>query len=125
MIFRGLMGGRQAAPGYEDVPPQQIAALSERAWLVDVRETSELTDGLGHIAGVRHVPLGQVAAAFADVDRGQPIVVICRSGGRSGSAARQLVAMGFEKVYNVEGGMMGYNWAGLPVSHDPTLRDVR
>ncbi len=48
-------------------------------------------------------------------DPNQELVVVCRSGGRSGAAARQLVQMGFTHVMNLRGGMLGYAAAKLPV----------
>ncbi|MDH5490812.1 MAG: rhodanese-like domain-containing protein [Myxococcales bacterium] len=125
MFFQQTTRNHPETARVEEIDPISASTLDPEVWLVDVREIRELTDPLGHVAGVRHVPMGAVGAAFAEVDRAQPIALICRSGGRSGAAARRLVAMGFERVYNVSGGMMGWNRAGLPVSHDATLGDVR
>lgn len=83
--------------------------------LVDVREAHELDGELGHIRGVEHVPLATVAQAAAAWDREAEIVVICRSGGRSARAAEQLAALGFRRVFNMAGGMLAWNAAGLPV----------
>jgi rhodanese-related sulfurtransferase len=47
------------------------------------------------------------------------VIVVCRSGGRSGKAALQLEAMGFAKVVSMRGGMMEWNRVRLPVTHAP------
>jgi rhodanese-related sulfurtransferase len=40
--------------------------------------------------------------------------VVCRSGNRSGSACGTMKKAGFEKMYNLAGGMMAWEQAGLP-----------
>ncbi len=46
---------------------------------------------------------------------GEPLYVICNSGGRSTKACEKLVAAGFTNIINVEGGTKGWAAAGLPV----------
>ncbi len=83
---------------------------------IDVRETDELVGELGHIEGVEHVPLATVEQAAARWDREQPLVIVCRSGGRSGKAALQLEALGFTKVASMRGGMTAWNRARFPIA---------
>jgi len=67
------------------------------ALLVDVRTPEEY--GAGHIEGAVNIPLGELGARLKELgDPKQPVVVYCRSGNRSGQAARQLKAEGFTKV---------------------------
>ena len=84
--------------------------------LVDVREPDEFTGELGHVAGAELVPLGDVAAAAAGWDREAPLVVLCRSGGRSGRAATALEQLGFKRVASMAGGMLRWNALGQPVA---------
>ncbi len=101
--------------GYADVSVSEVAALEPgKARLVDVREPQEFTGELGHVAGAELVPLATVVAAAAAWDKARPLVVICRSGGRSARAAGQLAAMGFRAVHNMSGGMLAWNEARLP-----------
>ncbi|MEW5852590.1 MAG: rhodanese-like domain-containing protein [Myxococcota bacterium] len=104
------------ARGFRDVTVQQVHDMKGRVRVVDVRETAELHGELGHIEGVEHVPLSTVVAAAAPWPRHEEVVVVCRSGGRSGNAAAALVAMGFTRVMNMVGGMLAWNAAGLPVA---------
>lgn len=90
--------------------------------LIDVREPDEFRGELGRIQGAELVPLGTIERAAAAWDRAQPVVLICRSGGRSGKAALTLLAAGFGKVVSMRGGMMGWNAKGLPVERDGGLR---
>jgi rhodanese-related sulfurtransferase len=100
---------------YTDISVRDIESYRGKARLVDVREPFEYTGDLGHIAGAELVPLGSVSGAASSWDPNEPIVLICRSGGRSGRAADALVRAGFKNVMNMAGGMMAYNAAGLPV----------
>ena len=103
------------ADGFRDVDPLLLWQHLADAAMIDVRESHELTGELGHIRGVRHVPLATVATAAQHWDREEPVVMICRSGGRSANAARVLVQMGFTRVMNLRGGMLAWNAVNLPV----------
>ena len=108
------------AQGYLEARPGDIAGRS-RLVLVDVREEDELLDALGHIHGVRHVPLAQLLAqGLPDVDPGAQVVCICKAGGRSAKAATSLVARGFREVYSVSGGMIRWNAEERPVARTRT-----
>ncbi len=83
--------------------------------VVDVRESDEFVGPLGHIAGAELVPLGTVENAAQKWDPQQPLVLVCRSGGRSGKAALALEAKGFKRVASMRGGMMLWNDQRLPI----------
>ena len=83
--------------------------------VIDVRETREFTDALGHIRGARLLPLSELAARSAELDRGRPIVTVCRSGARSAQAAVLLQKSGFVDVANLAGGMLRWRAEALPV----------
>ncbi|MCC7537010.1 MAG: MBL fold metallo-hydrolase [Deltaproteobacteria bacterium] len=105
----------RSASGIPELPPEWVAAHSGETPIVDVRELAELDGDLGHIQGVRHVPLGALEAAAATWGRDTPLVIVCRSGGRSGKGALTLAAMGFHKVASMRGGMTAWNARRLPV----------
>jgi rhodanese-related sulfurtransferase len=109
------------ADGFRNVDPLLLHAQRSDVRMIDVREPHEYISELGHIAGAELVPLGTVALASTRWDPEKEIVVICRSGGRSAAAARQLVAKGFTRVMNLRGGMLAYNAAGLPVVREEEL----
>ena len=104
------------AAGYRDVPVAAARPLLAAARLVDVREPHEFTGELGHIAGAELVPLATVVDATATWDRHAPLLIICRSGGRSARAATALAGAGFVELYNLSGGMLAWNDAGFPVA---------
>lgn len=101
--------------GFRQISPTNAAPHLASLKIIDVREPSEFNDALGHIPGASLVPLGTVLDAAKDLDRSTPILLVCKSGGRSGRAAGALAAMGFPHLYNLAGGMMGWNDARLPV----------
>ena len=103
------------ADGFRDADALLLHEHLKEVRVVDVREPDEFTGDLGHIPGAELVPLSTVAQEARDWDVEKEIVVVCRSGGRSGAAARTLVQMGFTRVINLRGGMTAYNAAKLPV----------
>ena len=106
---------RPNAAGYRDLSVAAAYHARERARLVDVREASELaTDGW--IPGVEHVPLAALDVHAGGWNKHDDIILVCRSGARSGRAAGLLVRRGFRRVMNMTGGMLAYTAAGLPVA---------
>jgi rhodanese-related sulfurtransferase len=71
--------------------------------LLDVREHSELA--IAAVAGAVHIPMNEVPARMAELDRSRPLVVMCHAGGRSRRVAEFLRANGFERVFNLRGGI--------------------
>lgn len=109
-LFSGSSGGQVKSAG-----PRDVAGRLAEFKVVDVREPAELVGDLGRIQEAVNVPLATVRAKAEAWDRGQKILVVCRSGGRSGAAAAELARMGFTDVTNLSGGMMAWASSGLPV----------
>ena len=76
--------------------------------VVDVREPFEWDTG--HVAGAKHIPLGDLAARMATElpDRSAPILLYCRSGARSARAAEFLAANGYTDVVNLKALIAGW-----------------
>lgn len=98
--------------GYRDVTVEDVAVPAKGFRMVDVREPDEFTGQLGHIPGAELVPLGTVMAHAPGWNKDEPLLLVCKVGGRSGHAAQALSRMGFSKVMNLVGGMMAWNAAG-------------
>jgi glyoxylase-like metal-dependent hydrolase (beta-lactamase superfamily II)/rhodanese-related sulfurtransferase len=85
--------------------------------LLDVREPEEFVGDLGHISGALLVPLDALQRRLPKLlgytDR--EVVVVCRAGARSASAGAILERGGFHHVFNLDGGMLAWVAAGLPV----------
>jgi hydroxyacylglutathione hydrolase len=101
--------------GFREIPPEGAAPNLASFRLVDCREPDEFVGPLGHVAGSELVPMGRVLQAAAGWDRSQPVLLICRSGARSGHVCGALAQMGFSEAYNLIGGMLVWNELGLPV----------
>lgn len=95
---------------------ERLASASP-PFILDVREPKEYTGELGHVAHSALIPLKELAdrAGELQAEKGRPIVVVCRSGVRSTTAAAILEGLGFEHVYNMQGGMVDWNDRRLPV----------
>ncbi len=91
---------------YQDIIPSRLNTLGPEVRRIDVREPDEYTGPLGHLPGAELVPLGTLEAASASWPREQPLLLICRSGGRSAKAAQALARSGFKHLYNLAGGML-------------------
>lgn len=74
-----------------------------RVLLLDVREDHELE--ISRLPQALHIPMGQVPGRLDELARDRPLVVMCRSGGRSAQVAQFLERNGFDDVYNLAGGI--------------------
>ncbi len=101
--------------GVPQLEPEWLEEHPGGAFVLDVREPHEFTGELGHIKGARLLPVGELRAHLADLPRDRPIVVVCRSGGRSAQASLILEGAGFPDVANLAGGMIRWRSLGLPV----------
>jgi glyoxylase-like metal-dependent hydrolase (beta-lactamase superfamily II)/rhodanese-related sulfurtransferase len=79
--------------------------------LLDVRAKREFQTG--HIDGATNIPAPDLRKRYKELDPKIPIAVICNTGHRSSLGASLLKQHGLEDVFNVAGGMTGYNAAGL------------
>lgn len=88
----------------------------EDALVVDVRETGEWSTG--HIPNARHIALGQLDKHMSELEKfkNRPVIICCASGNRSSSACGTLKRAGFERVFNLSGGLSAWTGAGLPVT---------
>lgn len=74
--------------------------------LLDVREDWEIS--VASVGGVVHIPMAQVQARLAELDRNTDIVVLCRSGRRSLEVAKFLQLNGFQAI-NLAGGILAWS----------------
>jgi rhodanese-related sulfurtransferase len=81
--------------------------------LVDVRTPEEFNSG--HIAGAVNIALQSLPAQINTLPKDKPIVLYCRSGARSSTAAQMLAKAGYTNVYDL-GGLIDWRAAGLPLN---------
>ncbi|MGI8695835.1 MAG: rhodanese-like domain-containing protein [Mycobacteriales bacterium] len=95
-----------------ELPGVAVTDVDPAAAVLDVREDDEWA--AGHIDGAVHIPMGEVTARLGEIEAGQPVAVVCRSGGRSAQVTAYLVGNGIE-ARNVVGGMQAWQAAGRPM----------
>jgi rhodanese-related sulfurtransferase len=99
-------------PAIPEVDADEARARADSgAVILDVREAEEWQ--AGHVDGALWIPMGEVTARQEELPRDQALVVICRSGARSGKVVQALVQAGYDAV-NVAGGMRAWDAAGHP-----------
>ena len=105
-------------PSIPTVDVQEAAQRqAEDALLVDVREMDEYLE-LRAVDSV-FVPLSEFSTRFSELPQDRPLLMVCRSGARSGRATQFLLAQGFSDVSNVSGGMIAWKNAALPTRSGP------
>lgn len=84
----------------EEVKPK---LKDKNSQFIDVRTPGEYQTH--HRKPFINIPLSSLSKGAVDLDREKETIVICQSGMRSLKAAKVLKKMGFQKIYNVKGGM--------------------
>jgi len=87
-------------------------AHAEGAVVLDVRNPDEYE--AGHVPGAKLIPLGELGARQDEIPDGDPIYVVCASGGRSLTATKAMVQAGYRAV-SVAGGTKAWVETGRPV----------
>ncbi|MBT8434152.1 MAG: rhodanese-like domain-containing protein [Gammaproteobacteria bacterium] len=84
--------------------------------VLDVREPSETVGG--KIAKAIQIPVGALAKRVDELEKfkDKTLLVYCKSGARAGAACKELSKHGFDKVYSLNGGLLAWQDAHLPVS---------
>jgi rhodanese-related sulfurtransferase len=97
--------------GYAQIGSEQFNKLRKEKnhVVLDVRSPQEL--GEGFVPGYRQVNFFSTSfrEELAKLDRSKTYLVYCRSGNRSGKACGMMSKMGFENVYNLQGGILAWN----------------
>ena len=91
------------------------------AQLIDVRTPEEYQSE--HLDKAVNVNWNddQFVANVAKYDKSKPVFVYCKVGGRSMQAAQKLSELGFSEIYNLDGGILKWNAAGLSKPSDKTV----
>ena len=89
---------------------------NEDVVLLDVREPAETVDG--KITKAIQIPAAAVTKRIAELEKhkDKTLLVYCKSGSRAGSTCKELGKHGFDKVYSLNGGILAWQDAHLPMS---------
>lgn len=115
MLLWSLFGNRLR--GIQEI--DCVAALQlinhKDAMVLDVRDEKEYQ--AGHVLNAKLIPLAMLKERIGELEkyRDKPLIVLCRSGNRSGSACAMLGKQGFTQAYNLAGGVLAWQKAKLPL----------
>lgn len=82
--------------------------------VIDVRQPAEIAAGT--VPNAEAMPMHTIPLRMSELKKEDKLVLVCRSGARSAQACAFLQQQGFEEVYNLRGGMMGWAGSGLPIT---------
>lgn len=95
---------------------QTVQLMNAGGQVIDVRSV----DGFrgGHILGARNIPLDELADKADKLPKGTPLIICCDAGVSSQRAVSLLNKRGFEKVFNLRGGLRAWQQDNLPLSKE-------
>ncbi len=93
--------------------PAELRERRQGVQVVDVRWPNEWE--AGRIEGALHIPLDELDERLDEIDRGRPVVTVCRTGSRSSTAAEHLRAEGIA-AESLDGGLQRWADEGLPLA---------
>ncbi len=111
-LLRSLFGAKKDYSGIVEVLHKtsfKSAISDKKVRIIDVRTPNEF--GQGHIKNAMNVDFFNqysFTSYFKKIDKKDPLYIYCRSGARSKKASHKLADMGFEKIYDLQGGYS--NW---------------
>jgi rhodanese-related sulfurtransferase len=112
-----LLAGCSSSSSAIDLSVSEFSSKVTEAGIItlDVRTPGEFNEG--HIAGAILVDFqsGNFESEIATLDKSKTYAVYCRSGSRSGQAVKIMSDAGFTNLYNLNGGVIDWANAGLPL----------
>ena len=115
IVLNSLTGFAQRTSEISVIQPEvyQKQVAEGDVQLVDVRTPKEFEQG--HIKGAENIDFKSdgFLKQFQKFDKEKPLYIYCRSGNRSGKAARELSEMGFKSIINLKGGFL--SWEGAVI----------
>ena len=113
--FCGYSPEPEGAMATEEIPEMDVKELKnrldrgDRLTIIDVREPHEWDIGNLGPYGARLIPLGQLPDRLEEIDPTEEIVLQCRSGARSGRALEFMREQGYERLWNLKGGILAWS----------------
>ena len=112
LLWPGIAAGTRSG-----VSPTDAVQLinREKAVVVDVRESDEFA--AGHIAGSRHIPVGEFDRRLPESvkNKSVPLVLVCAAGPRAQRCLAKAKTLGYDKAVVLGGGLRAWKDANLPV----------
>ena len=99
-----------------DACAKAIRTADDPCWSTSGTWTSSPRPGS---PALEFIPLPEFAARFEELPRDRPLFLFCRSGSRSAAATTHLISLGWTDVSNVDGGLLAWSRASLPLVEGP------
>lgn len=103
--------------GIEEISTEEMQTLLEMddVQLLDVRTPEEFDEGF--IAGAQNIDFESETfnEDIQKLDKTKPVILYCRTGGRSARCAKRMIEAGFVKVYDLDGGISAWEHEGFKV----------
>lgn len=103
--------------GVKLVTPEEMQTIleTEDVQLVDVRTPEEYKEG--YIKNSQNIDYNSPTfdEDINKLDKTKPVILYCKSGKRSAICSEKLIKAGFEKIYELEGGITEWKFKGLEV----------
>ncbi|BDD09234.1 hypothetical protein FUAX_16660 [Fulvitalea axinellae] len=113
VVVAGYVAGNASDLGFTEIHPEEFETEKpDDAVVLDVRNPKEL-EATGKIFGAVNIPLDQLRDRLDELDKSKPVFVYCAKGLRGYLGALVLSHNGFEKVYNISGGMTHWKMQGM------------
>ena len=130
LVLVVIFGYRKISRQINQAPKPQLVeaavfsklAKDENNFLLDVHIPEQT-----HIPGTKKfIPFDKIAENSDQLpdDKNTPILVYCRSGNMSKTAAQKISQLGYTKVYDLKGGIDGYKESNVEVIISPANRDL-
>jgi len=121
LIFFFLIGCKgQLDSGIKDISVEEMQSLLkiDDVQLVDVRTPEEFK--AGYIANAQNIDYYSptIDEDILKLDKNKPVIVYCRSGKRSRDCSEKLLEAGFQKIYNLEGGIIQWEHEGKEITNE-------
>ena len=91
----------------------QLKENGDTVRVIDIRQPAELASGI--IPGAEALPMHVIPLRMDELKRDEKLIMVCRSGARSAQACMFLQQQGYDKVFNLRGGMMAWAGSGLEI----------
>ncbi len=109
----GATGKNTASLPKEISVSDAYAKYQTGAFFLDVRTQEEWNEF--HAPNTTLIPLDQLPARLNELPKDKEIVVVCRSGNRSGQGRDILLNAGFTQVTSMQGGLTEWRGSGYPI----------
>ena len=101
----------------EIIAPSTFKEKSIDQTIIDIRTPGEFAQG--YIEGAININYfdKEFLSKVSELDKTKPVFIYCRSGNRTSSASKKIAALGFEKVYDLQGGILNWSKKNNKVVH--------